>query len=162
MLPLFFQVVLLESPAKAGARLIVPSLATPIGGVIAGFTMSKYGRLAWLVRWGTLFMTLGNLLVASLEFTDSNWKYFVYLFPANLGLGMTNPSLLFSFISAFEHRGNQFAILLVQLLTCSRASRRDIDRVPHSLAWNNLRCDLHFCHRAERAGGSIARSLEGY
>jgi Na+/melibiose symporter-like transporter len=107
MLPMFFQVVLQDSSAKAGARLIVPSLATPIGGVIAGYTMSKYGKLAWLVRWGTLLMTIGNLLVTCLGFTDSSWKYLVFLIPANLGLGMTNPSLLFSFISAFEHRGKQ-------------------------------------------------------
>jgi hypothetical protein len=105
MLPLFFQVVLMDTPSKAGVRLIVPSLTTPIGGVIAGYTMSRGGRLGWLVRCGTALLTLGNLLVASFRFTDANWKYIAFLIPANLGLGMTNPSVLFSFVSAFEHRG---------------------------------------------------------
>lgn len=41
MLPLFFQVVLLDSASTAGARLAIPSLATPIGGVIAGVVMSR-------------------------------------------------------------------------------------------------------------------------
>jgi hypothetical protein len=102
---MFFQVVLDDTPAKAGARLIVPSLATPIGGVIAGFVMSQGGRMAYLVRIGAMLMVLGNLLVAGLQFHDADWKYVVYLFPANLGLGMTNPSVLFSFVSAFKHRG---------------------------------------------------------
>lgn len=108
MLPLFFQVVLEDSPAQAGARLIIPSLATPVGGLIAGFVMSRYGQLANLVRVGTVLMMVGNLLVAMLKFHDSNWKYVLFLVPANLGLGMANPSCLFSFISAFEHRGMCF------------------------------------------------------
>ena len=119
MLPLFFQVVLLDTPAQAGARLIIPSIATVVGGIIAGYTMSRWGMLAWLVRCGTIVMTVGNLLVASLGFEDSAWKYFIFLFPANLGLGMTNPSVLFSFISAFEHRGKCLCFLreLSEMLT---------------------------------------------
>src|ERR1700744_824516 len=105
MLPLFFQVVLLDTPAQAGARLIVPSISTPIGGLIAGYTMSRWGKLAWLVRCGTAMMLIGNLLVVSLRFVDDNWKYILFLIPANLGLGMTNPSVLFSFVSSFEHQG---------------------------------------------------------
>ncbi len=30
-------------------------------------------------------MVVGNALVTSLGFEDSAWKYFVYIFPANLG-----------------------------------------------------------------------------
>lgn len=36
MLPLFVQVVLLDSASKAGTPLAIPSLATPTGGIIAG------------------------------------------------------------------------------------------------------------------------------
>jgi hypothetical protein len=112
MLPLFFQVVVMDTPSKAGMRLMVPSFATPIGGLIAGYTMSKCGRLAQLIRVGTLLMTIGNLLLVLLNFHNASWKYFLFLFPANLGLGMTNPSVLFSFISAFEHRGKDITSLL--------------------------------------------------
>jgi MFS family permease len=105
MLPLFFQVVVMDTPSKAGMRLMIPSLSTPIGGLIAGYTMSRYGRLARLIRVGTLLMTIGNLLLVFLNFENASWKYLLFLFPANLGLGMMNPSVLFSFISAFEHRG---------------------------------------------------------
>ena len=88
MLPLFFQVVLLDSATKAGARLALPSLATPIGGLISGVVMSRWGKLFWLVRSGASLMAVGNLLVLTLGFHDQAWKYLVFTFPANLGQGM--------------------------------------------------------------------------
>lgn len=105
MLPLFFQVVLLDTPTKAGARLAIPSLATPIGGLIAGVVMSRWGKLITLVRIGALLMAIGNALVASLAFGDSHWKYFVYIFPANLGQGIVYPGILFTSLATFEHTG---------------------------------------------------------
>lgn len=84
-------------------RLVIPSLATPIGGVIAGLVMSRYGRLSELVRTGCFIMMVGNGLVASLDYRDSNWKYLIYLFPANLGQGIAYPSILFTFLAAFDH-----------------------------------------------------------
>ena len=102
MVPLFFQVVLLDSASKAGVRLIIPSLSTPIGGLIAGYIMSLGGMLGHLVRLGCFFMTLGNGLVASLQYQDASWKYVAYLFPANLGQGIVYPSILFTNIASFE------------------------------------------------------------
>lgn len=102
MVPLFFQVVLSDSASKAGMRLIVPALSTPIGGLIAGFVMSRWGLLGHLVRAGCFFMMLGNGLVASLSYQDSSWKYVAYLFPANIGQGIVYPSILFTNIAAFE------------------------------------------------------------
>lgn len=102
MIPLFFQVVLLDSASKAGLRLIIPALSTPIGGLISGFIMSRWGQLSNLVRTGCFFMTLGNGLVASLQYQDSAWKYIVYLFPANIGQGIVYPSILFTNIATFE------------------------------------------------------------
>ena len=105
ILPLFFQVVLLDSPSTAGARLAIPSLATPIGSLLAGVIMSRWGRLIPLVRLGAGLMVLGNGLVTSLGFRDSAWKYFVYIFPANLGQGVIYPSILFTSLASFEHAG---------------------------------------------------------
>ena len=112
MLPLFFQVVLLDSPSKAGLRLAIPSLATPIGGLIAGFIMSRYGKLIPLLRTGVSLMTVGNALVTSLGFSDSAWKYYLFIIPANLGQGITYPSTLFTNIATFEHSGMFCKILL--------------------------------------------------
>lgn len=105
MLPLFFQVVLLDSATTAGARLAIPSLATPIGGVIAGVVMSRWGKLIPLVRSGAILMAVGNTLVTSLGFKDSTWKYFVYVFPANLGQGIIYPGILFTSLASFDHAG---------------------------------------------------------
>jgi len=105
MLPLFFQVVLLDSASKAGGRLAIPSLATPIGGLIAGVVMSRYGKLIGLIRTGALCMLIGNSLVTSLQFYDSTWKYYVYIFPANLGQGILYPATLFTNMATFEHSG---------------------------------------------------------
>jgi hypothetical protein len=104
-------VVLLDSASKAGARLIIPSLATPVGGLIAGITMSRWGKLAHIVRVGSFLMFLGNLLVMLLSFRDAGWKYFVYVFPANLGQGMVYPGILFSFLAAFDHAGKLVALV---------------------------------------------------
>ncbi|KFY29650.1 hypothetical protein V494_08587 [Pseudogymnoascus sp. VKM F-4513 (FW-928)] len=115
ILPLFFQVVLLDTPSEAGMRLVIPSLGTPVGGVVAGYIMSRYGRLSELVRTGCFFMILGNALVASFKFHDSKWKYLVYLFPANFGQGIAYPSILFTFLAAFEHKDQAVATSMVYL-----------------------------------------------
>ncbi|KAJ5125070.1 uncharacterized protein N7515_008895 [Penicillium bovifimosum] len=104
-LPLMFQVILLDSPSKAGSRLVIPCLFTPLGGLIAGIVMSRWGKLAYLVRTGAVLMFIGNLLVALLRFDDSQWKYFVFVIPANLGQGIVYPGLLFTFLAAFDHAG---------------------------------------------------------
>lgn len=107
LVPLFFQVVKLESASRAGARLIIPSMATPIGSVVAGVIMSRWGKLIILMRIGAVLMALGDGLAASLEFSDSRWKYFVYLFPANLGQGIIYPSILFTTLASFDHAGKK-------------------------------------------------------
>lgn len=105
MVPLYFQAVRGDSPSEAGLRLITPALATPIGGVVAGVLMHRGYPLCLNVQLGTATMLLGNLLAMSMGTTDSRWKESLYMVPANLGLGLTNPSVLFSFVSLFEHQG---------------------------------------------------------
>lgn len=105
MLPLFFQVVLEDSAIKAGARLAIPSLAYPLGSLISGVVMSRFGRLIALVRAGSILMAFGNAIVATLGFHDPTWKYFVFIFPANLGQGLVYPGILFTSLAAFDHAG---------------------------------------------------------
>ncbi|WZH49187.1 major facilitator superfamily-domain-containing protein [Fusarium acuminatum] len=116
MLPLFFQVVLLDSATTAGARLAIPSLATPIGGLISGVVMSRWGKLLTLVRAGAFFMLLGNGLVTLLQFQDSKWKYFVYVFPANLGQGIIYPGILFTSLASFDHADHAVTASTVYLI----------------------------------------------
>ncbi|CRK42917.1 hypothetical protein BN1708_008911 [Verticillium longisporum] len=116
MLPLFFQVVLLDSATKAGARLAIPSLATPLGGLVAGIVMSRWGKLIWLIRLGALLMLFGNGLVTSLQFEDSKWKYLLYIFPANLGQGIIYPSILFTTLASFDHADHAVSASTVYLV----------------------------------------------
>src|ERR1700761_8722018 len=105
MLPLYFQGVLLDSATVAGIRLIVPSLAAPIGGLVAGIVMSRWGKLLWIVRAGAASMVLGNALTASFAIKESSWNYIVYIFPANFGQGIAYPGTLFTSLASFEHAG---------------------------------------------------------
>ncbi|KAF9880910.1 major facilitator superfamily transporter [Colletotrichum karsti] len=116
MLPLFFQVVLLDSATKAGARLAIPSLATPLGGLVAGIVMSRWGKLVWLVRTGAFLMLFGNALVTALQFQDSKWKYLVYIFPANLGQGIIYPAILFTTLASFDHADHAVSASTVYLV----------------------------------------------
>ncbi|KAL4985189.1 major facilitator superfamily domain-containing protein [Aspergillus falconensis] len=115
-LPLFFQIVLLDSASKAGARLVIPSLATPVGGLLSGIIMSRYGKLSYLMRAGATLMLLGNLLVMMLDFEDSAWKYFVYVIPANLGQGVAYPAILFTMLAAFGHEDHAVSASTVYLI----------------------------------------------
>ncbi|KAL4993411.1 major facilitator superfamily domain-containing protein [Aspergillus recurvatus] len=115
-LPLFFQIVLLDSASKAGARLVIPSLATPVGGLLSGIIMSRYGKLSYLMRAGATLMFLGNLLVTMLDFEDSAWRYFVYVIPANLGQGVVYPAILFTVLAAFGHDDHAVSASTVYLI----------------------------------------------
>ncbi|KAJ5307029.1 hypothetical protein N7508_006044 [Penicillium antarcticum] len=115
-LPLMFQVILLDSPSKAGARLVIPCLATPLGGLISGIVMSRWGKLAYLVRAGAALMFIGNLMVMLLRFNDASWKYVAYVIPANLGQGIVYPGILFTFLAAFDHSDHAVSASTVYLI----------------------------------------------
>ncbi|SPQ26461.1 bc69de1d-8619-4599-adc5-32ef77bc406f [Thermothielavioides terrestris] len=66
MVPLYFQAVRGDSPSEAGFWLIIPSLATPVGGVLAGTLMHRGYPLCLNVRLGTATMLLGNLLALTM------------------------------------------------------------------------------------------------
>jgi hypothetical protein len=84
--------------------------------------MSRWGKLLPLVRVGTTLMVLGNALVASLRFRDDAWKYIVYMFPANMGQGITYPSILFTTIASHEHAGEKVPAVFVLVWWCAAVS----------------------------------------
>ncbi|KAK3489914.1 major facilitator superfamily domain-containing protein [Neurospora crassa] len=116
LIPLYFQAVRGDSPSKAGLRLVMPSLACPVGGVMAGLLMQHGIRLSYNVRLGTAMTLIGNMLAVTLGTTGDRRKEFIYLVPATLGLGLTHPSILFSFVSLFEHRDQAVATSTVYLI----------------------------------------------
>ncbi|VUC27165.1 unnamed protein product [Clonostachys rosea] len=116
MIPLFFQVILMESATKAGARLALPSLATPIGSIIAGIVMSRWGKLIPLVRTGASIIFFGSALLLSLSFQDASWKYIAFIIPTNLGVGVIYPSILFTTLASFDHADHAVSASTVYLI----------------------------------------------
>lgn len=100
-LPQLFQIVLQDSASKAGLRLMVPSLSTPLGGVTTGVLMNKFRLLRSLVVVGTTIMTTGNFLALLIRRNTPTWLVSLLLVPANLGQGLSYPSSLFTFIFAY-------------------------------------------------------------
>ncbi|EPY52294.1 hypothetical protein SPOG_05742, partial [Schizosaccharomyces cryophilus OY26] len=100
-LPLLFQLVLGDSPSKAGLRLALPSLSTPMGGLICGILMLQRVRVGRLLFLGVLLMALGYVLSLFIYPGISPILLGLFLIPANVGQGMGFPSSLFSFIFAF-------------------------------------------------------------
>ncbi|QQK47442.1 MFS drug transporter, putative [Penicillium digitatum] len=156
-------VILLDSPSKAGTRLVIPCLFTPLGGLAAGITMSRWGMLASIVRVGAALMFIGNLLVVLLRFSDLAWKDILFVIPANLGQGMVYPGILFTFLAAFDHTGKtvftSFLVLYLQPRHPNLSYRLRFNYLPHPLPRNRLgrRSDLH--NHAEytelRPGGGL-------
>jgi hypothetical protein len=158
MIPLFFQVILLDSASRAGARLVIPSLATPIGGLIAGIVMTRWGKLSLLVRVGSFLMVVGNLLVMTFKFHDDTWRYFLYLVPANLGQGMAYPGILFTFLATFDHAGEiRYAFRLWRVCTDFLRPRRfSLHRLHDSLARHCMGRGHHLRNYPKRPGGQAA------
>lgn len=102
---LFFQAVLLDTPSKAGLRMMIPAMMTPIGGLVAGLIMSRNGSLRKMIWVGLGLVVSGNGLILTLKRANPDWKYIVYLLPAGLGQGMAYPSLLFTFIRMADTSG---------------------------------------------------------
>jgi hypothetical protein len=167
MIPLFFQAVLQDSPSEAGLRLVIPSLATPVGGLIAGIIMSRIGCLSELVRIGCFLMMLGNGLVASLRYKDASWKYLIYLIPANLGQGMAYPAILFTFLAAFDHnRKNAVHVCFSLANPKFRTSCINVNDIPisltrHCLGRGSLVRDSSKCPSHTVATRIVRSSWEG-
>ncbi|KAH3662562.1 hypothetical protein OGAPHI_005814 [Ogataea philodendri] len=103
ILPLLFQIVLGDTASHAGLRLTIPSLFTPVGGLIAGYFMSRGKNVLFsLVTAGCALMLLGNTLALFIDTGVNKWLVGLCLVPANVGQGMIFPSSLFSFIYNFD------------------------------------------------------------
>lgn len=115
-LPLFFQIELGDTPSKAGFRLIIPALATPIGGIISGMFMARFNCLRSLVYFGSFIMSLGNFLALLIRKSSRPWLLNLLLVPANLGQGLVYPSSLFTFVLAFGSQNQATSTSTIYLM----------------------------------------------
>lgn len=116
-----------------------------------------------LVRVGAFFMLLGNTLTANLAFSDSSWKYFVYIFPANFGQGIIYPSILFTSLASFEHAGKKRfpgrTAVKYSLMQPHRSRRFRFDCISRPISWYNVGGFDNISHRADDAQRSPARGF---
>lgn len=99
-------------------------------------------------------MVFGNALMVSLGFEDSAYKYFLYIFPANLGQGIVYPAILFTSLATFDHAGKegfQLYDLVIHSLIVYRSRRFRINNLPNPLVGDCVWCCHHICHRANHA-----------
>jgi hypothetical protein len=113
--------------------------------------MSRWGRLAYLVRAGCLLMCIGNLLVMSIQFHDAEWKYLTYVIPASLGQGIVYPGILFTFLAAFDHTGKlgHYHVGRSGLITSIRSRCVCIHCLPDSVSRDCLGCCHYLSHYSE-------------
>jgi MFS family permease len=115
MLPLYFQAVLKDSPSQAGLRFMIPSMSTPVGGVITGLLMSRVKNLAKVYSVGAALIALGAWLVIVTSDLSEFWWYNVLLVPANIGQGLAFPASLFTFIRVFTPENHAVATSIAAL-----------------------------------------------
>jgi len=93
-LPVYFQGVLGASPSRAGTALLPTILILIRFAIIAGATLSKYGRYRPLHHIGLALMVIGFGLLSLLDLQSSTAEWVIYQCVAAAGAGLVLPVLL--------------------------------------------------------------------
>ncbi|KAJ5200002.1 Major facilitator superfamily domain general substrate transporter [Penicillium cf. griseofulvum] len=96
-IPVYFQVILGSSPARAGVQMLPMTLVAIPGAVIAVIILSKFGKYKALHLAGFIILTLGIGLFAHLDRYSSDAEWIVFQVIAALGSGMILNTLLPAF-----------------------------------------------------------------
>jgi EmrB/QacA subfamily drug resistance transporter len=103
-LPLYFQTVDAASPTGAGLRLIPMIGGVLTMSILSGQIISRTGRYRVFPIVGTLLMTLGLLLLSTLDERTSTASSALYLLVLGLGLGSTMQVLVLVVQNAVDYR----------------------------------------------------------
>lgn len=143
-MPLFFQAVLLDSPAQAGLRMVLRSLATPIGSFLAGIGMTRHFSLSMMTQAGMFTLAVGTASLLFIQVDSKELSMMLLMIP-NFGAGVAFPSSLFQFINIFAKSGTtSIRSAVLDANKVSRPYSRDIYDVCHALSWICVGCCGHF------------------
>jgi Na+/melibiose symporter-like transporter len=86
-LPLYFQIVLGQSPSLSGAYML--AIAVPLASIsfASGYLIEKTGRFLEVLQAGLLLMTIGIGLLISLSTSNDTGKIIAFLIIIGLGFG---------------------------------------------------------------------------
>ena len=103
-LPLFLQVVKGMSPTKSGLQLTPMMAGLLVTSIVAGRTISRFGRYRPFPIVGTAVMTVGMVLLARLSVHSSTTTAALDMLVLGLGLGMVMQVLVLAVQNAVEFR----------------------------------------------------------
>jgi MFS family permease len=100
--PLFVQGVLGQTATGSGAVLTPLVLTLTAMGIVGGQLIARFRRVKPFLLFGTVMMSLGVLLLSTLDVGSSTTTVAFYLFVTALGLGLVMPTTTLAVQSAVE------------------------------------------------------------
>ena len=103
-MPLYLQIVSGVSPARAGLQLTPMMAGVLVSSIASGRIISQIGRYRMFPIAGTAVMTVGLLLLSTLQAASAPWLASVYMLVLGLGLGMVMQVLILAVQNAVDYR----------------------------------------------------------
>src|SRR5262249_10748091 len=101
-LPLFLQVAKGRSPTSSGLQLTPMMAGLLVTSVVAGRAISRWGRYRLFPIVGTAVMTLGMVLLSTLDLRSTTVDASVYMLVLGLGLGLVMQVLVLAVQNAVD------------------------------------------------------------
>lgn len=104
MLPLYFQVVKGYSATDAGLKLIPLMLGIVTTSILSGKLISKHGHYKRYPIMGTVLMTLGILLMTTLQIDTAYWQISIYAILVGAGLGLSMQTIVIALQNSVDFK----------------------------------------------------------
>lgn len=103
-LPIFFQSVMLSSPARSGVQILPICLVAIPGAAISAMVLAKWGKYKGLHIAGFALMTIGFGLFSMLDKDSSTAEWVIYQIIPAIGSGMLLNTLLPAFQAGLDEK----------------------------------------------------------
>lgn len=104
MLPLYLQVVKGDSPSSAGLKLIPLMLGIVSSSIFSGKYITKHGKYKRFPVIGSILVTIGILLMATLSINTPYWQLSIFAIFIGLGLGLTMQTLVIALQNSIDFK----------------------------------------------------------